>query len=59
MTVTEKGAIMTVRAILTNNPSLPAICELVRIVAAVVDKYAGKLEGCWCHEEVWEKEDWV
>ena len=51
--VTEKGTIMTVGAILANNPSFAAICELVRIVAAVVEKYAGKLEGCWCHEEVW------
>ena len=31
----------------------PVLSEMLRIVGVVVERFAKKLEGCWCHESLW------
>ena len=28
-------------------------CERYRILGVCIEKYATKLEGCWCHDHIW------
>ena len=53
-TVTEKGTINQVAAILKHDPDIAAVSELVRVVGSTIDEYVGLLETCWCHEVVWK-----
>ena len=38
----------------------PIVCHLYKAVASVLEHYASKLEGCWCHEDQWcTKRKWA
>jgi hypothetical protein len=34
-------------------PHLEEFGEMLRVVGAILERYAHKLEGCWCHEAIW------
>ena len=42
-----------VAKIIASEPYFPIFCELYLAVGLCIDKYAKKLETCWCHEAIW------
>ena len=54
-TVVMDSILSPVATLIATNPHFDTACELYRVVGTTIEHYAKKLEGCWCHENIWKQ----
>jgi len=53
--VADETKVEAVGTVLRGNSNFAERAELFRVAGCVTKKYSSKLEGCWCHEEIWTR----